>query len=84
MRIDEISPFTALARKIKPVINKDRYQRVAEKLHAILLRKKEENGGVFRHALGWYTMNIGQSYKNIDHHVLRQYYLDNFEPVVTD
>ena len=48
----------------------------------MLLRKQKENGGVFRHALGWYTYNIGTSYKGIDHKVLHQYYLDNFDVVV--
>ena len=81
---NEATPWEMLKRKIKPIVEHDRYQRVAEKLHAMLLRKKEENGGVFRHALGWYTMNVGNSYKNIDHHVLKQYYLDNFDAVVTD
>jgi hypothetical protein len=79
---NEASPWELLKRKIKPVVQKDKYQRVAEKLHEILLRKQKENGGVFRHALGWYTFNIGNSYRDIDHKVLHQYYLDNFDAVV--
>ena len=79
---NEASPWELLKRKIKPVVQKNKYQRVAEKLHEILLRKEKENGGVFRHALGWYTFNIGNSYRDIDHKVLHQYYLDNFDAVV--
>ena len=78
----EETPYTWAMRKIKPVVQKNKYQRVAEKLHAMLLRKEKENGGIFRHALGWYTYNIGTSYKGIDHKVLHQYYLDNFDAVV--
>ena len=79
---NEASPWELLKRKVTPVVQKDKYQRVAEKLHAMLLRKQKENGGVFRHALGWYTYNIGTSYIGIDHKVLHQYYLDNFDAVV--
>lgn len=79
----EETPYTWAMRKIKPVVQKDKYQRAAEKLHQILLRKEKENGGVFRHALGWYTFNLGNSIKGIDHKVLHQYYLDNFDAVVT-
>jgi rhamnogalacturonyl hydrolase YesR len=73
-----------MVRRIKPVVSRDKYRRVAEKLHKILLRKEKENGGVFRHALGWYTMNIGNAHKDIDHHVLKQFYLDHFDAVITD
>ena len=79
---NEASPWELLKRKVTPVVQKNKYQRVAEKLHAMLLRKQKENSGVFRHALGWYTYNIGTSYKGIDHKVLHQYYLDNFDAVV--
>lgn len=82
--VTEASPWTNMVRRIKPVVSRDKYRRVAEKLHKILLRKEKENGGVFRHALGWYTMNIGNSYKDIDHHVLKKFYLDNFDAVLTD
>ena len=79
---NEASPWELLKRKVTPVVQKNKYQRVAEKLHAMLLRKQKENGGVFRHELGWYTYNIGTSYIGIDHKVLHQYYLDNFDAVV--
>ena len=81
--LNEATPWELLKRKITPVVQKNKYQRVAEKLHAMLLRKQKENGGIFRHALGWYTYNIGNSYRDIDHKVLHQYYLDNFDAVVT-
>lgn len=80
--LNEATPWELLKRKITPVVQKNKYQRVAEKLHAMLLRKQKENGGIFRHALGWYTYNIGNSYRDIDHKVLHQYYLDNFDAVV--
>ena len=44
---NEASPWELLKRKVTPVVQKNKYQRVAEKLHAMLLRKQKENGGVF-------------------------------------
>ena len=59
-------------------------QKVAEKLHAVLLRKQEENGGHFRHALGWYVMKLAGGHRDVDHRVLEKFYLDNFDPVITN
>jgi len=84
LKFSEDSPWSFLKRKVAPVVQHNKYQKVAEKLHAVLLRKQEENGGHFRHALGWYVMKLADGHRDVDHRVLHKYYLDNFDPVLTN
>ena len=81
---NEASPWELLKRKMAPVVQHNKYQKVAEKLHAVLLRKEEENGGHFRHALGWYVAKLAGGHRDVDHKVLHKYYLDNFDSVITN
>ena len=84
LKFTEDTPWEYITRKIKPVVQHNKYQKVAEKLHAVLLRKEEENGGHFRHALGWYVAKLAGGHRDVDHKVLHKYYLDNFDPVITN
>jgi cytidyltransferase-like protein len=85
--VTEDSPWELLKRKLDPKLHHKRYQRAAEVLHSVLKRKEKENAGKpFRHALGYYAQTIGQSFanSNIDTKALIKYYLDNFDPVMTE
>ena len=84
LKFTEDTPWEYITRKIKPVVQHNKYQKVAEKLHAVLLRKEKENGGHFRHALGWYVAKLAGGHRDVDHKVLYKYYLDNFDPVITN
>jgi cytidyltransferase-like protein len=82
--VEEDTPYGMLKRKMAPVINRRGYRNAAARLHSVLLRKKEENGGIFRHALGWYASNIAGGFKDIDTKALIRFYIDNFDPVMTE
>jgi len=79
--LDEESPWELLKRKAQPKIHNKRYQKAAERLHSVLKRKEKENGGKWRHALGWYVSNIADSFTGVDSRALHDYYLDNFDAV---
>lgn len=83
--VEEDSPWQLLKKKVAPMMNHKGYRNAAKTLHDVLLRKKKENAGKpFRHALGWYASNIADSYRDIDSRVLVKFYLDNFDPVMTE
>jgi len=83
--VEEETPYGMLKRKIAPVLNRRGYRNAAERLHSVLQRKKKENAGKpFRHALGWYASNIAGGFKDIDTKTLIRFYLDNFDPVMTE
>jgi cytidyltransferase-like protein len=81
----EDTPYGMLKRKIAPVLNRRGYRNAAKRLHSVLVRKKKENEGKpFRHALGWYASNIAGGFKDIDTKALIKFYMDNFDPVMTE
>ena len=83
--VEEDTPYGMLKRKIAPVLNRRGYRNAAERLHSVLVRKKKENEGKpFRHALGWYASNIAGGFKDIDTKALIRFYIDNFDPVMTE
>ena len=83
--VEEDTPFGLLKRKMAPVLNRRGYRNAAERLHSVLLRKKKENDGKpFRHALGWYASNIAGGFRDIDTKALIRFYIDNFDPVMTE
>lgn len=85
LNVIEDSYWELLKRKIDPKIHNKRYQSAAERLHSVLQRKKKENAGKpFRHALGYYASVIAGSFRKIDSRVLTRYYMDNFDPVMTE
>ena len=82
--LDEESPWELLKRKAQPKIHHNRYQKAAERLHSVLKRKEKENGGKWRHGLGWYVSNIADGFKGVDSRALQDYYLTNFDAVFED
>ena len=83
--VEEDTPYGMLKRKMAPVLNRRGYRNAAERLHSVLLRKKKENDGKpFRHALGWYASNIAGGFRDIDTKALVRFYIDNFDPVMTE
>jgi hypothetical protein len=85
LKVIEDSYWQLLKRKLDPKVHGQRYSKAAERLHSVLQRKKKENAGKpFRHALGYYAMNIANSFKGIDSKTLLTYYLDNFDPVMRE
>lgn len=82
--LDEESPWELLKRKAQPKLYNKRYQKAAERLHSVLKRKEKENGGKWRHALGWYVSNIADGFTGVDSRALQDYYLQNFDAVFED
>tara|TARA_R110002050_G_scaffold50688_2_gene117118 strand:+ start:5559 stop:7403 length:1845 start_codon:yes stop_codon:yes gene_type:complete len=68
----------------KSMFRPSAYELAAERLHSVLQRKEKENGGVFRHALGWYASKIAGGFKNIDTRELISFYQKNFNPVLSE
>jgi hypothetical protein len=77
--MDPNSPFDMLAIKYATTLHKRAYEKSAETLHTVLQRKYKENGGKWRHALGWYVSKIAGGFTNVKSAVLMQYYLKNYE-----
>lgn len=69
---------------LKSMFRPSAYELAAERLHSVLQRKEKENGGVFRHALGWYASKIAGGFKNIDTRELISFYQKNFNPVLSE
>jgi len=68
----------------KSLFRPSAYELAAERLHSVLQRKEKENGGVFRHALGWYAAKIASGFRDIDSRELTAYYQKNFDPVLSE
>jgi len=60
------------------------YELAADRLHSVLQRKEKENGGVFRHALGWYAAKIASGFRDIDSRELTAYYQKNYDTVLSE
>jgi hypothetical protein len=60
------------------------YELAADRLHSVLQRKEKENGGVFRHALGWYASKIASGFRDIDSGELKAYYQKNYDTVLSE
>ena len=68
----------------KSMFRPSAYELAAERLHSVLQRKEKENGGVFRHALGWYAAKIASGFRDIDSRELIAYYQKNFDAVLSE
>lgn len=68
----------------KSMFRPSAYEMAAERLHSVLQRKEKENGGVFRHALGWYAARIASGFRDIDSRELVSYYQKHFDPVLSE
>jgi hypothetical protein len=68
----------------KSLFRPSAYELAAERLHSVLQRKEKENGGIFRHALGWYASKIASGFRNIDSRELIAYYQKHFDPVLSE
>ena len=62
----------AIAPKIKP----QQYEKAAQALHDVLVRKSRE--GQLRHTLGYYAQRVGRAYAGIDYRALADYYADTY------
>ena len=68
----------------KSLFRPSAYELAADRLHSVLQRKEKENGGVFRHALGWYASKIASGFRDIDSRELTAYYQKNFDAVLSE
>lgn len=68
----------------KSLFRPSAYEYAAKTLHSVLQRKEKENGGVFRHALGWYASKIASGHRDIDSRELISYYQKHFDPVLSE
>ena len=70
-----------ILQKLKILPHKKTYVRAADTLDKMLQRKFKENGGHWRHALGWYVSKIASGFKGVDNKILHQYYLENYKQI---
>ena len=75
--IDE-TPIGDLKRWVDKNTHKSMYDRAADKMYQILKRKEEENGGQWRHTLGYYAQQIGRSFRNVDYRNLYDVFLAKY------
>ncbi len=68
----------------KSLFKPSAYELAAKRLHSVLQRKEKENGGSFRHALGWYAAKIANGFRDIDSRELSAYYQKNFDAVLSE
>ena len=68
----------------KSMFRPSAYELAAERLHSVLQRKEKENGGIFRHALGWYASKIASGFRDIDSRELIAYYQKHFDAVLSE
>lgn len=92
MKLDELdiqeTPLGDLKRWIDKSTHQGMYDKAADKMYQILKRKEKENGGKWRHTLGYYAMQIGRSFRNVDyknlHKTFKDKYGDEFPSLITE
>ena len=92
MKLDELNiqetPLGDLKRWIDKSTHQGMYDKAADQMYKILKRKEQENGGKWRHTLGYYAMQIGRSFKNVDyknlHKTFKDKYGDEFPSLITE
>jgi len=87
--INEIDgPLGDLKRWLDKSTHQSMYNKAADKMYKVLKRKEQENGGKWRHTLGYYAMQIGRSFANIDyknlHKTFKDKYGDEFPTLITE
>ena len=82
MKLDELdiqeTPLGDLKRWIDKSTHQGMYDKAADQMYKILKRKEQENGGKWRHTLGYYAMQIGRSFKNVDYRNLHKTFKDKY------
>ena len=92
MKLEELNiqetPLGDLKRWIDKSTHQGMYDKAADQMYKILKRKEQENGGKWRHTLGYYAMQIGRSFKNVDYKNLyktfKDKYGDEFPSLITE
>ncbi len=89
LEINELDgPLGDLKRWLDKSTHQSMYNKAADKMYKILKRKEQENGGKWRHTLGYYAMQIGRSFANIDyknlHKTFKDKYGDEFPTLITE
>lgn len=78
LEIDEASPLELLKRKISPALHMGQYEKATDLMYKVIKRKEAETNGKLRHGLGYYAMEIGRQFKNIDYRALAKYFIDKY------
>jgi len=81
MKLSQVNEKQGILQKLKMLPNKKTYVRAGDTLDKMLHRKYKENGGHWRHALGWYVSKIASGFKGVDSKILHQYYLENYKQI---
>lgn len=78
LEIDEASPLELLKRKLSPALHMNQYSKASELMYDIIKRKEAETNGSLRHGLGYYAMEIGRQFTNVNYRALMDFFLDKY------
>ena len=79
LEINELDgPLGDLKRWLDKSTHQSMYDKAADKMYKILKRKEQENGGKWRHTLGYYAQQIGRSFANVDYKNLHKTFKDKY------
>ena len=73
---NETSPYELAKRWTSKKIQPRQYEKAAETLHNVLVKKSRENN--INHSLGYYAQQIGKSFAGIDYKALVDYYKEHY------
>ena len=76
--INEDSPYAMFKRWAGKAIQPRQYEKAADVLHDVLLRKSKQNRGRLKHGLAYYAQQIARSFEGIDYRALVDFYKDHY------